>query len=313
MNGSNESRTRSGEDAASLSDHEWSTLVAKEFIPGDFKRTSPGSGGSFCVREMSNGGKFADICVAGARIQHDIEDVNALEEDALLVFVAHRGGGRVIQGNEAFDFQEGDIVFRRARLPSEAIFDVPSRLSFLSIPASELKANLPAPLHLEPVLFRSTAALTDIVQRTANLLGGRLRHPKNCVAGTLERALVQLTLSMYMEHAVQTDRLTPAEVLWQQCMHYIDTNLCEPDLRAERCAEALGISLRYFFRLFELHGLRFRSYVQEQRLVRVCQAMERAAGKRLNLASIAFQNGSTMPRISARRSGRDTVSHRANS
>lgn len=291
MNGLLETKARSGEDSASLSDREWSALVAKEFVPGDFKRTSPGSGGAFCVRELTNGGKFADIRVAGAKIRHDVEDVNVLEEDALLVFLAHRGGGRVIQGEEAFDFKEGDIVFRRARLPSEAIFDVPAYLRFLSIPAHELKANLPAPLHLAPMLFHAGAPLTDIVQRTANLLSDRLRHPKDCATGALERALVQLTLSMYMESAVQTDRLTRAEFLWQQCMHYIDTHLCEPELCAEQCAEAVGISLRYFFRLLELHGVRFRSYVQEQRLVRVCHAMERAAGKRVNLASIAFQNG----------------------
>lgn len=273
------------------SDQEWSVILGKELFPGRIQRHADTDGARFRIRRMVNGCKFVDMETAREQVQHDAVDTQAVAEDALIVFVAHEGSGRASQGDRDFDFNTGDIVFRRAGLPSQAVFSKPCRISLLWIPVKELRTVLPAAFDLAPARVDALSPLADIVRRTADVMSARMDETAECIGNTLGRALVQLTMSAYLDTVQQTGSVSSTEFQWQRCINHLDQHLCDPDLSASACAAALGISLRYFFRLLETHGLGFRSYIQEQRLIRVRQVLERSAGQRVNLAAVAFQHG----------------------
>ena len=272
--------------------HHWSALLASEIMPGEVSLSHEADdAGTLSVRRLANGGKLAEVHAAPQQIVHSALDVSALPEDALMLTVTYSGNGRVVQGGRQFDFGPGDILFRRARVPSLMQIRQTVHQSFLWIPAAELKAYMPLSAGFEAVHFPADAVTAEAMHETTLRAGRMLATLPAASAAALERGLVQMALSAYLEGSAAHLSLSPRDLLWQRCMAFIDAHLSDPELDARRCADALRVSPRYFFRLLETHGVRFRAHLLEQRLQRIHQALQAAPAGRLNLSAVAFQHG----------------------
>jgi AraC-like DNA-binding protein len=273
----------------------WSALLASEIMPGqvslDHSAADADQAGSLQVRRLANGGKLANVHAVPQEICHTATDVGALQQDALLLTVTHTGSGRIDQGGHSFDFGPGDLIFRRARVPSRIVIREPVHQSFLWIPAAELASYMPLTGGFDAAHFPADASAADALCQTSLHACSALHTLGAPSSAALERALVQLALSAYLDTAATRQRVSPRELLWRRCMQFIDAQLCDPELDAQRCADALRVSPRYFYALLAEHGVRFRAYLLEQRLLRVQQALASPSTGEVNISALAFRHG----------------------
>lgn len=290
------SQANAGHAAASRqAAQHWSALLASEIMPGqvslDHSAANTHEAGRLQVRQLANGGKLADVHAVPQEICHTATDVGALQHDALLLTVTHTGSGRVDQGTHSFDFGPGDLIFRRARVPSRIVIREPVHQSFLWIPAAELASYMPLAGGFDAAHFPADASAADALCQTSLHACSALRTAGAPSSAALERALVQLALSAYLDAAVARHHVSPRELLWRRCMQFIDAQLCDAELDAQRCADALRVSPRYFYALLAEHGVRFRAYLLEQRLLRVHQALAGSPPGDISISAIAYRHG----------------------
>lgn len=272
---------------------ELSAAISRSVLPGRLSfRTAPqqASPGRFAIRAMANGGKFAAIqSDAVADVRHDAHDVSQLREDALIAWVVHAGSGAVAQHDVSLRFGPGDIVIRQARAPSQASFDGPLSISLFWIRSATLTMGSVASLRPRLHRLSGDTPLGTAIRCTASALDFSIASSNSMATHAIENGLTQLLIGAMA--STPSASLSPQEQLTERLLQFIEANLDDPDLCAQRCSTEFGISERYFFRLLEVRGIRYRSHVMQRRLQLVQEAMARAVDHRPNVSAIAFRHG----------------------
>ena len=80
-------------------------------------------------------------------------------------------------------------------------------------------------------------------------------------------------------------------VLLMRAKRLVQDNLCDANLRPSAVATALGISDRYLRLLMQREGHTCASYILDERLDRVADALLKAGSQRLTVAELAYRWG----------------------
>lgn len=272
---------------------ELSAAIARSVLPGrlGFRRSRPHEApGRFAIRGMANGGKFAAIESEDiADVRHDAHDVSQVREDALIAWVVLAGSGALVQQDTSLRFEPGDIVIRQARMPSQASFDSPLRISLFWIGSGALAMGSASPLRPRLHRLPGDTPLGGAIRGAASALEGRIGSPDSVATHAIENGLTQLLIGALASESVASK--SPQEQLADRVLQFIEAHLGDPELCAQRCSDEFGISERYFFRLLEARGVRYRSHVLHRRLQLVRQAMAQSGERRPNVSAIAFRHG----------------------
>lgn len=104
-----------------------------------------------------------------------------------------------------------------------------------------------------------------------------------------EQAFIALLAAVYAEarHA----GAAPARSLWDRLVLAVDAMLSDADLDVPALAAALGVTPRHAHRQFEQRGLRYGSYLLEQRLARAREDLRRPLLAELGVAQIGYGVG----------------------
>lgn len=89
----------------------------------------------------------------------------------------------------------------------------------------------------------------------------------------------------------RTDPGTQQAVVLARLKQHVQMHLSDPALSPERVAAAMGLSVRYLSRLFQVDGLSFGRYLLQQRIERCRLALGNAAFARRSVSAIALDHG----------------------
>ena len=279
---------------ASLAD--WSRWLASIALPGEIALSTDAAPGALAATRLSAGGRLAHLQLNPQSIEHGPGHLSSVTEPGVLVHVVLEGAGTLVQGDEAWDFQAGDITYRSVTRPSSLVFSVPTRLAVLNLPSRRLSRPGYA-CHGPDRAQRlsENASLAGLIRQTADCLLGAAQGSPGSHRGALEQSLVLLLASAYQEKCrrpkAEADFANPTR--WRQIMLFLEANFAEESLSPESCARQVGISPRYLHWLFAQRGLSFSHTVQALRLDQAQALLRQSLG--LDIASIAFQCGFASP------------------
>lgn len=211
----------------------------------------------------------------------------------LLIHVVTACAGSIEQNGVKFEFEPGDITYRNAGIPSIVSFEEPTRLIALRLPANRLigyvntnEFNHPRQLKSDLVLFHLIHNLTDFfLQNDEEISSFHLP--------AIEQSLNIMFGSAYVAASSRLDeRLHIANATrWKQLDALIKTKICDSQLSPAYCAEMLGISERYIYKLFEARGEKFSRHALNNRLDLAKTMLENNNFLTKDISSIAFQCG----------------------
>jgi AraC-like DNA-binding protein len=121
------------------------------------------------------------------------------------------------------------------------------------------------------------------------------------IAGTIHplRHASALTALVALSHIttaiVEAETEVPQPVRMVRAMQYIEQNLGDPDLTAQRVADAQGVSRRYLDTLFGTHGHRVQTWIWERRLLRAAEDLRLNTQWRHTILQAALDHGFKTP------------------
>ena len=154
----------------------------------------------------------------------------------------------------------------------------------LHFPAHQLK-------HYSICKFGSTPGISNIFHNYIKtiLANSHLATRDERIAlGDMAANLLNLSIA----HEVRDTPLVSAkETLQFQIKHYINKNITDPDLSAQKIATQFGCSKRHIHRVFEANDLSLADYIQHSRLEKCAQALHSSACRSRSIGEIAFSYG----------------------
>jgi AraC-like DNA-binding protein len=276
-----------------VSREDWARLLASVAIPGEVTLGSCQPPGALKAARLAGGGMLSHLDLAPQEVHHDQAHLPRTSEQNLLVHVVLEGEGMLEQNGVQLPFAAGDITYRNAQLPSWVRFERPSRLVALRLPEHRLKAYLDVDYGRRPRQVRGDSHLGGLIRGFTDYLVGSDVEGAAAHLPALEQALVLMLGSAYLASAaVPLERARLANATrWQQLAAFIQANLCDSQLSPAQCAQGLGISERYIYKLFEERGDKFSRHVLAERLEMARALLGNRRYQSTDVSSIAFQCG----------------------
>jgi len=187
-------------------------------------------------------------------------------ENIILMF-QNSGHGTLLHQGRAVDLRPGMMVAMDTRSPYRLNFLTDFEQQVFRFPISALGAGAG-----DLVPLTATALEANFASRL--LLAGfaTAQQAPAHLCNSLESPLLDLARLALVSHLSTFRSQSAADRLWQ-ARGYIKANLCAPDLSPEVVAADLGISLRTLQKAFSVEGDHPSSYILEQRLLKVAEAL----------------------------------------
>ncbi|MFL9888620.1 helix-turn-helix domain-containing protein [Paraburkholderia agricolaris] len=277
---------------------DWERSLDGIVIPGDITFSDAGKPGQVRACRLTGGGVLATMRLGHQEVSHNVGHVRALAGDDVIILVALSGSGTISQQGKTLSFHQGDVTYRRARLPSHAVITESANLVILRLPITRLLGHAVS----RHALFeaRRVDAGSAIAQMIHQFIDGVLpefsRMSIDAVTAS-EQALVSLLCAAYHEtsdnsaHAGVAPRRSCNALRWSHLCSYITANIRNSELDVSSCATALGVSRRYIHKMFESMGVHYRTFILQHRLEGCRSDLLSPVCVALSIESIAYRNG----------------------
>lgn len=223
-------------------------------------------------------------------VRHQRHHLAGVAPDDINAVLVLEGGGTVEAPGWAYKVRTGDILYMPAHCLTTVRIDEACRLLILRLPLRRFSNGQ----GLKFSDFRARLALRDSPLRLAvyhyvQQVLPSLGDSASATVAHAEQAFIALLAAVYAEarHALAA----PAHCLWDRLVLAVDAMLADADLDVAALAAALGVTPRHVHRQFEQHGLRYGSYLLEQRLARACEDLRRPLLAELGVAQIGYGAG----------------------
>lgn len=118
----------------------------------------------------------------------------------------------------------------------------------------------------------------------------------NALSPAQRPAIANMALNLFSsvlaeEMSERSEAGTHQAIHLARIKQYLAAHLAEPSLDLAQVAGAMGVSVRYVSRLFQLDGLSFGRYLLQQRIERCRLALANPALRALRVSEIALDSG----------------------
>lgn len=246
--------------------------------------------------KLIGGGMMTSIAVMmPIEVHHSVEDVSTADDD-ILITVAVEGSGTISQLGQELQYRAGDVIFRRADLPSTSAANSTTKVIVLRI--SKERFFGPYVRYAEnfiPVRADAASALAGQVQNYLLRVLPGIPSSNSVVWFLAEQSLIALLGAIYCESAEVKDPRHSQGDRWKAVVAYLDANLGDPHLSVQTICTAVGVSKRLFHKLFEARGLRYSHYLLRRRLERAREQLRSQKLVNTAISEIGYRCGFVDP------------------
>lgn len=202
------------------------------------------------------------------------------------------GHARYRERHHEADLGPGDMILLDNCEPYSAEYQDDVSSVVLHVPHDMLRDRFRLP---ERMLGRKLSGARGLTRVAGDFLHSCLTQAP-ALPASQRPALSTMALNLFSsvlseEMGECADAGTHQAVLLARVKQYVDARLGDPGLNLEHVASAMGVSVRYVSRLFQLDGLSFGRFLLQQRLDRCRAALANPAMGSLRVSEIALANG----------------------
>ncbi len=275
----------------------WKDLICDEFVCLDCEQT----GGEFFRGELRGGVSIADLRFA--EVISDPQNVirsprqiaKSTEEDFLISFQVSQQGIVRQNGREAL-LTPGSFAMYDSTQPYTLTFHERFHQLVVQMPKTVLSRHLMNPEQYTAISISSDSGLGAVLNNFLFSLVAELHNLKQAPQELSENLVTMI--AMAFSSSVMLDQIGDSaikESLRRRVRHYIDNNLCNPELNNQHIADAQGISIRYLHKLFQDQDETIHTLVMNKRLARARSLLLDNGYRGHSIEKIAYSVGFSSP------------------
>jgi AraC-like DNA-binding protein len=274
----------------------WRGAAAQAFVPLDVIAGEHALRAATLSYQDLGGLRAYEIHAGPGKVIRGRKQIAESGEEFVLVSMQRAGTCVVSQNDRHAWLQPGELVCYDTTRPYTIDFAGPFHTALARIPRTLLGIE---PDLLNRITARAIPTHLGVARMLAPLLAALMADPAN-YRGPAEldvgNALIHLTRALILEQTTDTHTTpSPATLLRERILRFVDQNLDEPDLSPRRAAQAHGISTRYLHQIFAESGATYSSHVRQRRLQAAARALRAPNSRNRTIASIARTYGFTDP------------------
>ena len=167
----------------------------------------------------------------------------------------------------------GDISLWYSGRPVEFTMPGTFRKLCMLIPVRCLEPVLQNPTSYEGVHLSADNPLAGLLTSYLTTLSEQVAGGQQDTASATVDVTLEL-LAAAFRASVGKEDTTPRKKLQTRVLQYMETRLGDPDLTPTAIAEAMGISPRYLYLLFDTQGISVAGWIRQRRLAKCRAALE---------------------------------------
>ena len=272
----------------------WRDIICDEFVQLDCEKVSRGDFNG----ELHGGAgisqlRFSEVIADPQFVVRSPRQIaKSSKADFLISFQVEQRGLIRQNGREAL-LTPGSFAMYDSTQPYSLTFKEPFHQFVLQMPKRVLSRHLVNPEQYTAVPISGRSGLGAVLSTFLFSLAQELpnvQQPSDELSDNLVELIALAFSSSLMLEQVGTQSII-RKSLRSRILHYIDTNLCNPMLSNTNIAEAMGISLRSLYKLFENGEETIHALVLRRRLEKARELLHDPAYAGHNIEQIAYSTG----------------------
>ncbi|MCY4165829.1 MAG: helix-turn-helix domain-containing protein [Gammaproteobacteria bacterium] len=272
----------------------WRDMICDEFVQLDCQKVGSGDflgelRGGVGLSQLS----FSEVISDPQFVVRSPRQIaKSTEADFLISFQVEQRGLIRQNGREAA-LAPGSFAMYDSTQPYSLAFEAPFHQFVLQMPKEVLSRHLVHPEQYTATAISARAGLGAVLTNFIFSLAKELKHVRTAsdeLADNLVEIIAMAFSSSMMLEQVGTHSVVRKSIK-TRILHYIDTNLCDPQLCNARIAQAAGISIRYLHKLFEREAESIHALVLRKRLEKARGLIGDSAYAGHSIEQIAYATG----------------------
>lgn len=270
----------------------WQDVVCDLFVP---LACSSSSDSGFAWQFASEGLgdlRLVDMTVTPHLVRHTRQHVTKSADAFFILSQQVSGPGVIVQDNREAILEPGDLALYDSTRPYELRFAGPMRQRIVRIPQYLITDKL---TNVERLTARPVRAHTPLGSLCSNFITSsfELMGQLGAAGPTVSNTLTDLLSAALREGEAEArlDEAISARVLRRRVLHYIETNLSDPELNIEQIARAMRLSSRYIHMLMKDVGSTPANLIWSRRLERCAEALSDPDSSLIPVSQIAYAWG----------------------
>lgn len=229
--------------------------------------------------------KVNEIAASTHSVHRSCLGIKNDQRDSIFACLMTKGSGYSYQGTLSAQHSPGDMVIYDTSMPYGHGFPDDMSMYVLDMPRQLFEQSQLPNGHLLKIDKHLTcgSSSTDTILRLLNTDAPSYRD--QVIRGEEVIQHIQSLLTV----ATGTKSNSYLRILFRECQEYIQANLADSDLNAERLSHHFAVTTRQLSRAFESHGVSINRYIWRQRLQKARE--ELICSPHLSITEIAFSWG----------------------
>ncbi|WP_437883680.1 helix-turn-helix domain-containing protein [Pseudomonas sp. LRF_L74] len=224
-------------------------------------------------------------------VERDCSIIRSAPKESVFVSLVLDSESFFFQGGGCRQLRPGELVIYRTDSPYLMGFSGPTRHFVFDLPQAHFAyrclRDFKEPLQVSAALPVQRLLMRTLGQRTQAFF----QSPRRDDAQRFEDEAYELLASIIGEQAGEHRGSALGRTYLLMARQFIHDHLGDASLDIERIAAAAGISRRHLTRLFAQDGDSLNRYIQALRLEHARQLLGSPAGRRLDIAEVAYRHG----------------------
>jgi AraC family transcriptional regulator, positive regulator of tynA and feaB len=273
----------------------WARQIHQGLFPLSLEITHPGEEALVqTVAKVRPGCRLAHVQAPEHVARMTDDNCLSLAQPQVKVLWLHEGSAEFRQGRRRVDLQAGEWLLYEASRPYALSMSQGVDFSVMFLSVGEQDAWLQACREEAELSGRSISEASKLALSmvTAALAADVHLDQATCAAFALSmRSLLDTSLRLQDRHGAERLNASQQLGLLHQAKAFLMAHLTDMDVSPDRMAQALGVSRRRLYKAFEAAGERPQALLQQFRLQRCRELLQREEGVNLNLAQLAQEHG----------------------
>ena len=270
----------------------WQEMVSETFVQA---HCDSSIGESFCgsiSTESFDQTEISRIEAGPQRILRRPTDIARACKPRFYLCYHVAGRARYRERNAENVLSPGDMILLDNCEPYSAEYEEPVTSVVLHVPHDVLRARFRFP---ERVLGRKLSGSRGLTRVAGEFLQSAVMQA-NALSPSQRPAIASMALDLFSsvlaeEMSESSEAGTHQAILLARIKQQVMAHLGDPALDLEQVAAAMGLSVRYVSRLFQLEGISFGRYLLQQRIERCRLALANPALVGMRISEIALKGG----------------------
>lgn len=270
----------------------WQEVVCSTFVSLDCRLTTPECfEGRIEAHTFGNLG-LVDIRATSQRVTRRRDTIAHDDDEFILVNLATKGRGQVIQEGREAVLDEGDFTIYDTRQPYVLNFDSAFQQTVVQIPRKLLSCRLSNIEYLTALAMSRNNPLDKLVfDYFCGLMSLTQRLTPDQQTRLTDKGLDLLAMALSERASGQVPKGSKRVALLFRIKDYIQQNLRDSEFCQAQVCQYFGVSARYINSLFQQEQTSFGRYLLATRLQQCADALRDTALSQARISDIAYRWG----------------------